>query len=254
MFNWLFRPKCPCDSAAKSWIEERLHWLAAEFADSAISGRGIVLPTPEFFPDRYDGSEQALRTMLDRVCGYMDVAPNLIELEFFENVDRVWLVNDAGQYLPSGHAGTYSEGEERFIVRLDQAALDRPMELVGTMAHELAHVRLLGENRITPESFDHELLTDLAVVHFGLGVFLANSPRAWTSTMGKWPGTELRMPEYMSGPMYGWALAHLAWFRGETKPTWSNHLSMAARVNLKQGISYLLATGDSTYRPSPRRD
>jgi hypothetical protein len=30
MFGW-FRPGCPCDPAAKSWVEERLQWLSKQF-------------------------------------------------------------------------------------------------------------------------------------------------------------------------------------------------------------------------------
>lgn len=50
MFDWLFSPSCPCDVAAKEWVEERLQWLSEEFDDHAFNGRRIVLPTPEFFP------------------------------------------------------------------------------------------------------------------------------------------------------------------------------------------------------------
>lgn len=252
MLDWLFRPSCPCDPAAKEWVEERLEWLAGEFENSAFTGRRIVLPTPEFFPDPYDGSKKAVRRLLDRVCEYMDVVPDLVSLRFVADAGKIWLVNEAGQDLP-GAAGTYEEGERKFIVRIDRSGLEDPMGLVGTMAHELAHVLLLGESRILREEFDNELLTDLTVVHFGLGIFLANTPRNWMSQYGRWPGTQLRKPEYMTPPMFGWALAHLAWFRGEEKPEWARHLNAGARVNLRQGLRYLLATGDSSYRPARQR-
>jgi hypothetical protein len=248
MLNWLFRPTCPCDPEAKAWVEERLAWLADEFADSAFSGRPVVLPTDAFFPDPYDGSKKAVRRLLDRVCGYMDVVPDLVAVKFVADAGKIWLVNDAGHYV-SGAAGTYEEGERKFIVRIDRSGLDHPTGLVGTIAHELAHVRLLGEGRVMREVFDNELLTDLTVVHFGLGIFLANTPRNWDGQYTKWPDTELRMPEYMTPPMFGWALAHLAWFRGEERPEWARHLNAAGRANLKQGVRYLRATADSSYPP-----
>jgi len=49
MFGWLFPPKCPCDPAAKAWVESRLGWLDGQFPDNAFSGREIVLPTAKFF-------------------------------------------------------------------------------------------------------------------------------------------------------------------------------------------------------------
>lgn len=248
MFDWLFGPSCPCDPAAKAWVEERLQWLAEEFDDNAFNGRRLVLPTPEFFPDPYDGSKKATRRLLDQVCEYMDVVPDLVALKFIDNTNQLWLVNDAGHYLP-GAAGTYEEGERKFIIRIAKSELHDPMGLVGTMAHELAHVRLLGESRIMREVFDNELLTDLTVVHFGLGIFLANMPRNWESQNSKWPDSELIRPEYMTPPMFGWALAHLAWFRGERKPAWAQHLNFGARTNLKQGVRFLEEVGDSTYKP-----
>lgn len=50
MLDWLFRPSCPCDPAAKAWVEQRLEWLSEEFDDSAFSGRRVVLPTATFSP------------------------------------------------------------------------------------------------------------------------------------------------------------------------------------------------------------
>lgn len=152
----LFRPSCPCDSAAKTWIETRLRWLNEQFEDSAFSGVPVVLPTSHFFPDHYDGSEAAVRRML----------------------------------------------------------------------------------------------TDLTVVFMGLGIFLANSPRAWRGQLSKWPGTTLNKPEYMSAPMYAYALAHLAWFRDEPRPAWAKHLHWHFRPEFKQALRYLLETGDSSFQPA----
>lgn len=248
MLDWLFPPSCPCDPAAKAWVEERLQWLSEEFDDHAFNGRPLVLPTPNFFPDSYDGSKKSVRTLLERVCEYMDVVPSLVSMKLVSDSRNSGFVNEAGQDLPTA-AGTYEEGERKFIIRIDKDGLADPMGLVGTIAHELAHVRLLGESRVMREIYDNELLTDLTVVYFGLGIFLANMPRAWESQYSKWPDSDLIKPEYMTRPMFGYALAHLAWFRGEERPDWSAHLHWNARPDLKQAIRFLFKTGDSAYKP-----
>lgn len=248
MLDWLFRPSCPCDPAAKSWIEERLDWLTGEFDDHAFNGRRIVLPTRDFFPDPYDASEESVRNLLDKVCEYMDAIPDLIELEFVSRAGNLGFVDEDGQAVGDA-AGTFQETGRGFLITIDRSGLQNPMELVGTLAHELAHVRLLGENRIHAHAYDHEILTDLTVVHFGLGIFLANAPRNWPSGYSRWPGTNLFKPEYLTPPMFGWSLAHLAWFRGEDKPDWAKSLNSSARSNFKQGLRYLNSTGDSQYRP-----
>jgi hypothetical protein len=247
MFGWP-RPTCPVDPHAKEWIEGRLQWLANEFGLDVFTQRPLILPLQEFFPDKYDGSEESLRTLLDRVCGYMDADPALVELELFSNRNRVWLVDDQGQYLPH-EAGLYDEQSHKTVILLETSQLDDPMTLVGTMAHELAHLRLLGERRASYDEFDNELLTDLTVVFYGLGIFLANVPRAWQSLFTAWPDADVRKPEYMTQPMFGYALAHAAWFRNEQKPAWAKHLRIDARSSFKQGLRYLLQTGDSKFKP-----
>ena len=247
MFGW-FRPTCPVDSQAKAWIEERLDWLSNEFGLDVFPRRALILPHADSFPDKYDASEESARVLLDRVCRHMGADPILVELELFTNPDGFGLVNDRGQYLP-GNAGLYDEQSHRTVIHLETSQLEDPMTLVGTMAHELAHFRLLGENRISGDEFDHELLTDLTVVFHGLGIFLANVPRAWESQFTHWPETNIRRPEYMTQPMFGYALAHAAWFQNERKPEWTTYLSRDARSSFKQGLRHLWETGDSTFRP-----
>ena len=196
MFGW-FRAKCPVDMAAKTWIEQRLQWLDGQFPQSAFNDKPMVLPTAQFFPDPYDGSEAgSAGAMLDRVCDYMGVAPGLVELELAADSGKnLWLVNESGQYLPPHPAGTYSEGREKFRIRVHEAGLDNAVGLVGTMAHELAHVLLLGESRISHDAYDNELLTDLTVVFHGLGIFLANTPRVSGQSIWAMAGNEPQKAE-----------------------------------------------------------
>lgn len=242
MFGW-FRPTCPCDPQAKRWVEDRLRWLSKQFGLHILLERPIILPTPEFFPDDWDGTPRAARRMFHRVCEYMGVEKDDVELEFF---------NDRPIDPSAGFAaGTWSRGGygERNLVRLEHSTLDRPADLIGCMAHELAHERLLGENRITDEIFDNELLTDLTAAYHGFGVFLANNPRKSTGELKHWPGTQLRCPEYLSEPMFAYALAHIAWFRDEAKPAWAKHLRWAPHGAFKQGMRWLQETADSSFQP-----
>jgi hypothetical protein len=86
-------------------------------------------------------------------------------------------------------------------------------------------------------------------VYFGFGVFLANNFRKSTGQLGYWPGSKLRKPEYLSEPILGYALAHLAWFHGEDHPAWAKHLRWAPRAVFKEGLKYLRKTADSAFKP-----
>lgn len=249
MFDWLFGSACPLDPAAKAWVEDRLAWLRDEFGPDDLYGGDMILPTPAFFPDPYDGSRRAARVLFDRVCDYMGVEPGLLRLEFFRpSPNPLFLVNDGGEAVPTQAAGWYA-GE---TIRLNEDELSEPMSLIGTLAHELAHQRLLGEDRILSEVYDNELLTDLTVVFKGLGIFLANSPRHWDGNYTYWPGTELRKPEYMTGAMFGYALALLAWVRGERTPPWLRHVASGVRGEVRQGLRFLNKHGTDKFRPSSR--
>jgi hypothetical protein len=249
MFGW-FRATCPCDPAAKRWVEDRLRWLSQQFGLHILLERPIILPTPEFFPDPWDGSPKAVRRMFRRVCGYMGVDPDCVELKLFnDRTPRSLQMLDPSAGFA---AGTWSGAEEPWqkgTVRLEKGNINRPADLVGIMAHELAHQRLLGEGRTSSDAFDNELLTDLTAIYHGFGVFLANNPRKSTGQLSYWPGTKLRKPEYVSEPIAGYAMAHIAWFRNEERPAWSKALRWTPRSVFKQGMHYLYKTADSTFRP-----
>jgi hypothetical protein len=265
MFGWLFRPTCPCDPAAKRWVEDRLRWLSRQFGLHVLLERPVILPTDEFFPDPYDGSLKAVRQMFRRVCEYMGVDPDDVEVELYTDrtpgsiafIDPTrgfaagtWQ-GGTGAASSGGEAGSWGglRPGQKGVIRVEKSTVDRPADLVGTLAHELSHQRLLGEGRARPDAFDNELLTDLTAVYHGFGVFLANNPRKSTGELSYWPGTNLRRPEYLSEPMLGYALAHLAWFRDEARPAWAKALRWAPHAVFKQGLRYLQATADSTFKP-----
>jgi hypothetical protein len=249
MFGW-FRPSCPCDPAAKCWVEDRLQWLTRQFGLHLLLERPVILPTDDFFPDPYDGSPKTVRLMFRRVCDYMAVDPDDVGIELFtDHTPGSLAALDPGRGFA---AGTWQGGDgpwQKGVIRIERSALDRPADLIGTMAHELAHQRLLGEGRADPGTFDNELLTDLTAVYHGFGVFLANNPRKSTGALSYWPGTRLYRPEYLSEPMLGYALAHLAWFRDEGRPAWARSLRWAPRAVFKQGLRYLQETADSKFKP-----
>jgi hypothetical protein len=249
MFGW-FRPVCPCDPVAKEWVEHRLQWLSRQFGLHILLERPIILPTDEFFPDSYDGSDKAARRMFRRVCGYMDVGREGVEFKLFtDRTPGSVVALDPNAGFAAGLWQKANEPWQKGVIRIERSTLDRPADLIGTMAHELAHQRLLGEDRIDAAAFDNELLTDLTAAYHGFGVFLANNPKKSTGKLSYWPDTKLRRPEYISEPMLGYALAHIAWFRDEERPAWVQALRWTPRAVFKQGLRYLRETGDSTFKP-----
>ncbi|HEU4389781.1 MAG TPA: hypothetical protein VFV34_18390 [Blastocatellia bacterium] len=253
MFNWL-PSTCPCHPVEKAWIESRFEWLCREFPFNVLNGRPMVLPVRDFFPVRYDPSPESVEALVERVCEYMEVSPDVVSVRIHHDPQKLWLVNARGNFFPHA-AGTYESDLGRHLITFDTDQLAEPFHLVATIAHELSHARLLGEQRLRQSSHDNELLTDLTAVALGFGVFLANSPRVWTSQFSHWPPPNdvVLKPEYMTPPMYGYAMALVAWCQGEKKPKWARFLGPRVKTDYKQAMKFLFKTGDSTFRSAPLR-
>ena len=119
------------------------------------------------------------------------------------------------------------------------------MSLVATVAHELGHVRLLGEGRIHSGYDDHEPLTDLLTVFLGLGVFTANSAfsfKQWSDN--SYQGWRTERKGYLTEEMFGYALALFALMRGERSLVWSEFLEGSVKTHFKDALKYLEKTGE----------
>lgn len=230
--GWLsswFSKRPLLDVPSRVWIDRHLAWLQEQFGEDRLIVEPMIEPTDQFFPDRYDRTPAALGLLFSRVCAHMEVDPDRFALQIFRQNSSLGLVTADGHSL--GFAGgTYQSAASREHIRIEEDALNDPLSAVGTLSHELAHARLMGESRIDPRRFDNELLTDLCTVYFGFGVFRANRPAYSIPTDATWPGTGLWRPEYMTIPMYAYALALIADLRFEENPKWARHLTRTARA------------------------
>jgi HEAT repeat protein len=238
MFGW-FRPHCPVPPPEQLWIDRRMTWLAQTFGADRLRQAEVVLPTPEFFPGPYRGTEEHLRRVFRRVCRYMGVEPNRLDVGLFTPPHP-----DAPEAM-----GLYVPGPREKVLLAD-TQLGDPVAAVATLAHELAHALLLGDNRIRRDEGDHEQVTDLLTVFLGFGVFGSNSVmREDSKTYGNWHYWRISRQGYLSERMYGYACALFAQARCEGAPAWAGHLRPNVRAVFKQSLTYLSKTGDSRFRP-----
>ena len=173
--------------------------------------------------------------MLDRVCGYMDIDPAAVELSLYQ--DRNPVYEGVWQH---GTAGLYHAEADRFRIWVEVGNLNDPLAMAGTMAHELGHVHLLGHGRISAEEEDHEPLTDLLTVYFGMGVFTANSvvrENYWHA--GAVSGWSMGRRGYLGMPDYGYAFARFARARSESGAEWVRDLRLDVRSAFKQAMRLL---------------
>jgi hypothetical protein len=236
--------RCPAEGQEKLLVEEGFQTLEGIFGRDRMTGAVVIEPTPAFFPDPYDDSEEAARRLFARVCGYMAVDPACVQLSFWNDeggerdIHRLGMA--AGPKSTSGASGLYSGagGSERIWIHAEE--LKDPAALVATAAHEVTHVLLLGQRGMPHDEPHMEALTDLGTIFLGFGIFPANAllrRQAWSD--GRYEGWQILRKGYISPEMAGWALALFCWERGERDARWARHLATDPRAYLKIGLRYL---------------
>jgi uncharacterized protein YjbI with pentapeptide repeats len=231
-FNSL--PECPVEPAVQKWIESRFDWLIDQFGVDRLHATEVILPTEDYFPDAYSPGQADARLILDRVCGYVGLDPETVELYLYE---------DRNPHLNRRTAGLYEVVDGKHRVWAEIGNLEEPWSLVATLAHELAHVHLLGHGRVSQETADQEQLTDLLTVFLGLGVFTANAVvRESTRRVGAYSSWSISRAGYLTMPHFGYALALFARARGEEQPAWAKHLRPDVSSEFDKARQYLAAT------------
>ena len=205
-----------------------------------------VLPTQEFLPADYDCTEDGILDLMNRTASYMDIDPATLKLSFYEDMTPQFEGATSRR-----SQGLYSESESHYEIFLEVNSLEDPIGVIATLAHEIGHVILLGQNRVGPDDEDHEELTDLLTVFLGLGIFPANSvlqESNWTD--GQWSGWSVGRSGYLSMDIYGYALALYALARNEPAPDWMGYLRPDVLAPFKRGIRYVSETNDCEFLPA----
>lgn len=179
----------------KDWIEKNIIWFIEVFGLDKLKEQPFISPTTENFPYNNLKDSEQFQNLFERLCSYWDLNPNEIIVKFFDDLkSKQWeTLMPHGEFKEPGgiYNQIYTTEEKRFKIQLAKSNLDNPQLLVSVIAHELAHVKLLGGNYINRDDADMEALTDLASIYFGFGVFVANSVHTkdiyWISRSGYLP-------------------------------------------------------------------
>ena len=241
-------PCCHLEAEEKGWVERRMVRFHVQFGAEPIR-REPLDPRSPLLPKTWNRSYAAGEDLFKRLCDFMRVDAARLELEFYSGhesrtVDSAY----AGNTHSSGPAGLYRQPEKdgKLLVSLDQSGLSDPMKLVATICHELGHVHLLADGRISPEEKDSEPLTDLLTVYFGTGIFNANA----AFQFGQWQshshqGWRASRLGYLSEQSFGYALACYAWYRGDVDAAWRKYLRENIAYYFDDSMHFLSTTKDT---------
>ena len=243
---------CPIPEDNRIWLERSFLLLLDLFGKENTKQRKVLIPHHSDFPIKYNGDEQTAFETLKIVAGQMEVAYNEIHLDFYdERVKEVSTGSPFGQgiFLKSakddnGAAGLYwGKAEDgKYNISLVRSKFKQPESMVATLAHEIAHIKLLGENRLDKND---EKLTDLATIFFGLGIFNANE--AFKTFRGV-DYSGWRKMGYLTQMEWGYALSLFAYIREEENPGWIKHLTLNIQGDFIQGQNFILANEELVFK------
>ena len=239
---WKKKPKLPVTPEDQLWVEESLTFLKECFGKEYLLGISTVEPISTFFDRKFDATEKDAFFILERCKQLMSIENKAIELHFFS--DQAKLMDD-GSLLSSpsdiygnfnGATGTYQKNEGKTTIHLERAQLKQPEQMIATIAHELAHEKLLGENNIYEND---EYLTDLTAIVFGFGLFIGNARFNFESGTNNGFGWKMSSQGYLPEQIIGYAMASLSLKKQETSLGYLNHLNSSVKNYFMQSLQIL---------------
>jgi hypothetical protein len=166
-------------------VETQLRWILRHTARLLELGAepvsGLVLPTADFFPDRFDGSPESLAALTARVQKHAGLSDVPVELSIVTPEGEAQTVS-----CSSGACGGTGKIEARldrvgrredgsYAIALGAGEAKNPMVLTTTLVRAVATMFMTeagGYDGIPAR--DREPLTDLAAALLGFGVLASN--------------------------------------------------------------------------------
>lgn len=171
----------------REWLWAALQTLVDARGEAAMLTAPILLPTDEFFPDRWSPDEHGVARLAKRLLGYAGLGHLEVDVQIFTEPTEVREVGLDGRAASTSHAGAAAwfagirGGTCLFGAEADQ--LGDPLGLVGSMAHEIGHAFRRSHRLEHRDRAMEEKLTDVTTVYLGFGVLtVATSARFLTTS------------------------------------------------------------------------
>lgn len=179
----LFGARLPIDEDELEFQLATFKWLGREFGPPA---QALVLPTKDWFPPSPNRGESRIADLFGQVKAAAGMADWPCELragagERPAHVGTGLLLRHEGASPPCGTFQLVGEdGRSKVVITYNTSFAGDTGALIATFAHELGHYLMSSAASDPPGGWElHELHTDLAAVHLGFGLFLANSAKTF---------------------------------------------------------------------------
>jgi hypothetical protein len=160
------------------FLLESMAALARRCGGEPLRESVLVEPSREFFPDPYVPTLAGVRQVARRLLAYAGLEDFDASVEAFDSERIVTQVGSDGMPTGERHEGAAAwfagfDGHE-CLFGVDRAGLEDEEQVVGVMAHEVAHAWRSVHRVVERQRHLEEVLTDLTSIYLGFGVFTVN--------------------------------------------------------------------------------
>ncbi len=235
--------QCPVNSETREWLEDCFLWFIENVGREKIKKVKVLTPNPLDFPIKYNGENESAISTMKIIAKQMELNSEDILLDIYTEGQSE--INTGGVFgnrlfLENVENENYSGGlyfgmqtDNKYHIAIEKKVLKDPISIVATLAHEIAHIKLLGEKRIKENNED---LTDLMTIVYGLGIFSANVAFQMRRDFDSWSWSK---SGYLSQMEWGYGLALFAHIRGEKDPEWKNFLSQNIKSDFEMSMQFI---------------
>lgn len=245
---WSKKITSPITEDDRNWLVESLLWYEQLLGKEFLIDQKNLTPTKGDFNRSFNGSERDARYVLRKLSSHMGIDINRLNLVIYSETTPVELsqgiYTERGDYTPC--LGRYMEHSNGLIdIMVEESILLNPISLIATIAHELMHVKLLGDDVLDEND---EYLTDLRVIVYGLGIFNANTSitqmNTWSNTTHS--GWKISGGEgYLHYKVQAFALALLSNYRKDEDQEWLQYMNKEIRKIYKLSLRYIKENEES---------
>lgn len=236
----LFKPMQMLSTEDLEFQIATFQWLIKNFGgDDFYCNTDLIKPTPEYFPSVLKNHEHVAHETFIAVKKHagMEDWPCKLQAQQID-VDPIVTSSLMVENAPNSPLGTFnSTSKSGITITYNPTIVNRPMQLVATYAHELAHY-LTGAGESPPGGWDNwEYATDIAATFLGFGIFMANSAFNFKQHSSfDAQGWKVSRSGYLSENEHIFALAIFLSLKGIPHEHACKFLKFSLRKKLKQAI------------------
>lgn len=237
-------PGLPLNEERRLSIDDAFLYLQELFGKEIMREKKVITPDDMMVPLSITTFHEII-PVVKNVAQRMDIDPESLAIRFHEGQGPVDPNSMDGRNGGKSAAGLYHGKNEqgKYEVSLADNIHQQPERLIAVIAHELAHIKLLGEGRMAENS---EELTDMVPLVYGFGLFNSNAVFKFSRDNESWSTYQLG---YLTQVDWAYLFALYLHVREESEPDWMKHLNKTIAKDCRLALAFIITNPDKVLQP-----